>query len=188
MDSWKGSCVKSLQMCLCHGFQQPRLRVTCQTGKPENSRCKAEPLSTAVLRHFWRGKQRSELHFTLSFTWSSEDRFYLTELYRRGTLSQMLHLTLSCASWPLGNVSSGWTDILGYNVITLASIHYNYREGGGIVRSGSLASYSTKHWNEYVIKTDSKTNAGKKAWLDTECLLLTAHSCVSFQHNICSWW
>lgn len=57
-DSWKGSCVRNIKICLCHGFQKPRLRATCQIGKPENHSCQAERWTTAVLRHFKLTKKR----------------------------------------------------------------------------------------------------------------------------------
>lgn len=43
----------------------------------------------------------------------------------------MIGFIWSCTSCPPGNVSNSWTDILDYNVIILASIHYHHREGGG---------------------------------------------------------
>lgn len=79
-------------------------------------------------------------------------RLRLAELYQRhlkkGGLKTQ-YFTLGCASWHLGNVSSSWPDSAGYNVIILASILYNYRERGELVRSGSLASYTTTHWKMY---------------------------------------
>lgn len=37
-ESWMSSCVKSIQICHVMVFQQPRLWVTCQSGKTERTR------------------------------------------------------------------------------------------------------------------------------------------------------
>lgn len=105
---------------------------------------------------FLEGNRNSELYFTLSFIWSSKDTEItlgrtVSKTFWKRRLLQMLRFIQSWASWPLGNVSNSWTDIPGYNVIILASIHYNYREGGGLVssRSSSLASHTTKCWKMF---------------------------------------
>lgn len=107
--------------------------------KLENQRT-ADAKQSLWEQQFWdifrEGNRNNELYFTLCFIWSSED----TEMTPGRTVSktfwkrrhlQMIGFIWSCTSCPPGNVSNSWTDILDYNVIILASIHYHHREGGG---------------------------------------------------------
>lgn len=91
----------------------------------------------------------------------------------------MLRFIWSRASRPLGNVSDSWTDIPGHNVIILAFIHYNYRDGGGLVRSSSLGQLHYKVLKDVqtamyacsvlLVKNSSERNPGEQAGLENEC-------------------
>lgn len=95
-ESWTGSCVKSLQICLCHGFQPPRLQAICQTGKPVRSRCQAENSSFRLF--FGKGHRNGELCFTLPFIGSSQHKDFILvrtekqDFYKCSTLRECLEL------------------------------------------------------------------------------------------------
>lgn len=83
---------------------------------------------------------------------------------------RLLRFIISCASWPLENVSKSWTNIPGYGIIILASIRCNYREGGGFVAVWPATLQSFERCIEVlsmpIIKCRAvKINAGEQAGL-----------------------